>query len=91
MSYTWRFQLNIGPHHDVYKGSVQLGENNFTNSQVDELVISPWFHLEAMDDNQYYLRIGSRAFNVVITDGEASMFDQETGEALDLSSPAPLG
>jgi hypothetical protein len=36
------------------------------NTEVDEIVIDHWFHLEGMDTNQYWMRIGGLAVNVQV-------------------------
>ena len=43
------------------------------NTEVDEIFIDGWFHLECMDTNQYWMRIGGLAVNVQV--------DGKTGRA----------
>ncbi len=43
------------------------------NTEVDEVFIDGWFHLEQMDTNQYWMRIGGLAVNVTV--------DGKTGRA----------
>lgn len=51
-----------GPHHDIEPGAVEVRTN--TDGTIDEVVISmPFgssFHLEQMDDGQYFIGISWR-------------------------------
>jgi hypothetical protein len=46
----------------------------------DELVIDDWFHLEQMDDNQWWMRIGDAMVNVRVKDGKAAEVLIERGQ-----------
>lgn len=42
------------------------------NTEVDELVIDRWFHIEQMDKNRYWMDIGGLTVNVTVAkDGTA--------------------
>jgi hypothetical protein len=48
------------------------------NTEVDEIVIGSWFHLEMMDDNEYWMSIGGLVVNVTIRkDGTAKLVRYE--------------
>lgn len=76
-SRTWRVQFDVGTHVEPYVGGVTLTERNFTNSQVDEVVIDNWFHLEALDDDLWYLRIGDRRYHVRLDNTKVILQDQD--------------
>lgn len=48
-------------------------------SVFDELVIDDWFHLEQMDDNSYWMRVGEYDINVWVKDGHAALVNVEEG------------
>lgn len=46
--------------------------------ELDEVVIGSWFHLEKMDDNRWWMRIGKDGVEVNIVDGVVSTrFDKD--------------
>src|SRR5438128_12579931 len=52
------------------------------NTEVDEIVIDSWFHLEAMSDKDYWVSIGGIVINVRVgKDGKAkSVIVEHEGE-----------
>jgi hypothetical protein len=41
------------------------------SSVFDEVVIDDWLHVEQMDDNHWWMRVGDACINVTLLDGKA--------------------
>jgi hypothetical protein len=69
--YKWR-TLAKTENRDVYaenSGSLQRDHKGKKNFYFDELVIDQWFHLEMMDENSYWMRVGEYRIDIKFIDG----------------------
>jgi hypothetical protein len=75
---TWRIELDALPiPSSELCACISLNQDNISNSRIDEVVIADWFHLEALDDDLWYLRIGSKSWTVSVDGEQAKMISQD--------------
>lgn len=61
----WRVGLDIGVEGEYVCSDMTLSDASFAQpSGVDEVVVGSWFHLEAMSDEDWFLRVGARQFSI---------------------------
>lgn len=67
---SWRFQA-FHVQNGVGHPPIQLDSAQYEGpTEFDELVVGNWFHLEQMDDRDWWMRVGPLAINVrVYADG----------------------
>ena len=54
----------------------------------DELVVSPWLHLEKMSRDLWWLRLGEHGFDITVdADGKAEVFMRAAGKMLSEIAP----
>lgn len=57
--YKWRTELKCEDYKDrIQSDSYSIEQKNHKKYYFDELVIDHWFHLEMMNENSYWMRIG---------------------------------
>lgn len=62
----WRLQVNTP---EGIQTTLHLNSSQHPNSVFDELVIDDWFHLEQMDEKDYWMRLGQLTIRIHL--GEA--------------------
>ena len=69
----WRIQIDGGCDQDgMWLARFSLCQDNFPKSEVDEIVIGKWFHLELMDRNSYWMNVAGWRLGVrIYADGQA--------------------
>lgn len=61
------FRIQIDPvDPNSVKSRVNIEVNAEDKSEIDEIVIDGWFHLEKLDDRQYHLQLGENRIGIYI-------------------------
>lgn len=58
--------------------------------EFDELVVGKWFHLEQMDTNQWWMRVGESNFDISIKNNKATIFHRESNKVLESQEASEL-
>ena len=77
---SWRISIDAGVPDDPEEfiaSKVELSNDNIWRSQFDELVIGNWFHLESMDDNLWYIRVGRHSGRITNNTEEGAVIHWE--------------
>lgn len=56
--YKWRSLIKTDLNSTSRQLTHENNENHFLPTYFDELVIDQWFHLEMIDENLYWMRVG---------------------------------
>jgi len=75
--YDWWLHVGDGPS---FESNVQRGDGK---TVFDELVIDDWFHLEQMDENSWWMRVGPLSIRITpdLTNGKKSIITVEDNES----------